>query len=122
MVTLNEPQVWTLISVFSVAIFGMLAVVSGLFAQLLRAEIGKVIVQIDGLRGEVDARFDVVDARFDGVNGWMDGLNGRIDGLDQRMDSLRNEVNGRIDGLSTRFDALDRDVQAIARRVFPEPE
>lgn len=49
MVEMNEPQVWTLISVFSVAIFGMLGVVS-LFARLLRAEIGKVGVQIDGLR------------------------------------------------------------------------
>lgn len=56
---MNEPQVWTLVSVFSVAIFGVLGVVSGLFTQILRVELGKVAVevraidkQLDGLRGE----------------------------------------------------------------------
>jgi hypothetical protein len=63
MVTVNEPQVWTLIGVFSAAMFGLIGIVSTLFLQVLRAEIGKVSIQIN---------------------------------------------------------ALDRDVQAIARRVFPE--
>ena len=87
---MSEPQVWTLISVFSVALFGMLGIVSGLFTQVVRAEIGKVAIQVKA--------------------------------VDQRMDSLRNEVNGRMDGLGTKFDAVDRDVQASARRVFPEAE
>lgn len=60
---MNESQVWTLIGVFSAAMFGLIGIVSTLFLQVLRAEIGKVSIQIN---------------------------------------------------------ALDRDVQAIARRVFPE--
>lgn len=105
---MNEPQVWTLISVFSVAMFGMFGLVSGLFTQVVRAEIGKVAVQVKA-----------VDQRVDSLR---HEVNARIDGLDQRMDSLRREVNGRIDGLSVKFDAVVRDVQAIARRVFPETE
>lgn len=64
---MNEPQVWTLISVFSLAIFGMLGVVS-LFARLLRAEIGKVGVQIHTLRGEINARFDGLSAKFAAID------------------------------------------------------
>lgn len=70
MVTMNEPQVWTLIGVFSAAIFGVIGVMSGLFIQVMRSEIGKVTLEI-------------------------------------KM-------------LDRKFDALDRDMQAIARRVFPE--
>ena len=72
MITVNEPQVWTLIGVFSAAMFGLLGVVPGLLIQVLRAEIGKVTVEIKAL--------------------------------------------------DRKFDALDRDVQAIARRVFPDRE
>lgn len=67
---MNEPQVWTLIGVFSAAIFGVIGVMSGLFIQVMRSEIGKVTLEI-------------------------------------KM-------------LDRKFDALDRDMQAIARRVFPE--
>jgi hypothetical protein len=71
-VEVNEPQVWTLISVFSAAIFAVLGVVSTLFIQVLRAEVGKVAVEIRAVGKQLDS--------------------------------------------------LDRDVQAIARRVFPRPE
>lgn len=72
---MNEPQVWTLISVFSVAIFAVLGVMSGLITQVLRAEVGKVSVQIasveqriDGLRNEVNGRIDGLSAKFDSVD------------------------------------------------------
>ena len=54
---MNEPQVWTLIGVFSAAMFGLLGVVSGLLVQVLRAEIGKVTVEIRAL----DRKFDALD-------------------------------------------------------------
>lgn len=90
---MNEPQVWTMIGLFGGIFFAVLGVVSGLFTQVLRAEIGKVATGVDA-------------------------LGNRIDGLDKRMDGL----DKRMDRLEVRFDGLDRDVQAIARRVFPEPE
>lgn len=67
---MNEPQVWTLIGVFSAAMFSLVGLVVG----YVRAEIG-------GLRAEMIARFERVDVQFA---------------------------------------ALDRDMQAIAKRVFPE--
>src|SRR5690606_29267793 len=58
--TMAEPQVWTLIGVLIVALFGMLTLMSTLFTRVIRTEIG-------GLRREMDSRFGRVDARFDGV-------------------------------------------------------
>jgi len=52
--TMTEPQVWTLIAVFATATFGMLVIVSTLFVRVLRAEIG-------GLRTEMTARIDNLD-------------------------------------------------------------
>lgn len=75
---MNEPQVWTLIGVFSAAIFGVVGVVSTMFVQILRSEIG-------GLRTEMSLRLEAIEATFE-----------------------------------RRFDHLDRDVQAIAKVVFPE--
>ncbi len=73
---MTEPQVWTLIGVFAAAMFGLLTLMSTMFVRLMNAG-------FEGLRAEMNARFERVD---------------------------------------TRFDHLDRDVQAIARRVFPEQE
>lgn len=97
---MNEPQVWTMVGIFGATVFGTLGVVSGLFTQVVRAEVSKVVVSVDALGHRID------------------GLDKRIDGLDQRMDGL----DQRMGGLERRFDAVDRDVQAIARRVFPEKE
>lgn len=58
MITLTEPQVWTLIGVFSAAIFGMLTIG---FASL-RSEIRNTI---NSLRNEMNTRFDAVEKRID---------------------------------------------------------
>ena len=39
--------------------------------------------------------------------------------IDTRIDGLERTVDARFDAVSQRFDHLDRDVQAIARVVFP---
>ena len=52
---MNETQVWTLIGVFSAAMFGLIGIVSTLFIQVLRAEIGKVTIQINALGRDMQA-------------------------------------------------------------------
>lgn len=66
---MTEPQAWTLIGVFAAALFSMLTLISTMFLNVIRAEIG---------------------------------------GLESR--------------LTAKIEILDRDVQAIARRVFDEPD
>jgi len=39
--------------------------------------------------------------------------------MDARFVGLESSINARFDAVDSRFDHLDRDVQAIARVVFP---
>ena len=52
-----------------------------------------------------------------------DRIDTRIDGLestiDARLTGFQASVEVRFDAVNQRFDHLDRDVQAIARVVFP---
>lgn len=87
---MTEPQVWTMIGVFTALMFGMLTTVSTLFVRVVRSEIG-------GLRGE---------------------LNGQISGVRSEIDGLRSEMNARFDAVHVKIDALDRDVQLLMSREF----
>ncbi|HEY5225078.1 MAG TPA: hypothetical protein VIJ18_18780 [Microbacteriaceae bacterium] len=51
---MNEPQVWTVIGVFSASLIGMVTIVSTLFIHVMRSEIGR-------LETKVDDRFDSLD-------------------------------------------------------------
>ena len=54
---MTEPQVWTLIATFAVGMSAMIALV----LRVVAVEIGKVTVQIEGLRREMDTRFAHLD-------------------------------------------------------------
>lgn len=58
---MTEPQVWTLIGVFAAAMFGLITIVSTLFVHVVRAEIGRLDVKIDGLDAKIGARMDNLD-------------------------------------------------------------
>ncbi|HET8927238.1 MAG TPA: hypothetical protein VFN24_05345 [Microbacterium sp.] len=51
---MTEPQVWTVIVVFSTLMFGMLTIVSTLFVRVLRSEIGSVRSEIIGIHRRID--------------------------------------------------------------------
>ncbi|HEY9498841.1 MAG TPA: hypothetical protein VIQ78_07450 [Terrimesophilobacter sp.] len=90
MIEFTEPQIWTMIGVFTALMFGMLTLVSTLFVRVVRSEVGglrgELLGEIGGLRAEMRARFEAVDARFDAVH--------------------------------VKIDGLDRDVQLLMRREF----
>ena len=98
---MTEPQVWTLIGVFAASMFAMNTLMSSWFVRVLRAEVGglraEMRAEIAGLRGEMNARFERVDAQFE-----------RVDAQFERVD--------------VKLTHLDRDVQALAREVFPKRE
>ncbi len=91
---MTEPQVWTMIGVFTALMFGMLTIVSTLFVRVIRSEIG-------GLRSELDGR--------------IGGLRGEIGG---EISGLRGEIEGLRREMTMKFDNLDRDVQVLMRREF----
>ena len=93
-ITLTEPQVWTLIGVFSAAIFGVLTLGFAAVRNEIRSS-------ISGLRGE---------------------MLGEIGGLHGELTSLRAEMNARFDTVDKRIDYLDRDVQYLRRKEFGDSQ
>lgn len=85
---MNEPQIWTLIGVFAASTFAMMGWLTSSFTRILRAEIGGVNARIDGLRGEMGARFERVDAQFGRVED-------RLDHLDRDVQALARKVFNR---------------------------
>lgn len=71
---MTEPQVWTMIGVFSALMFGMLTLVSTLFVRVVRTEIA-------GLRSE--------------LLGEMRGLSVKVDGLDRDVQLLMAREFGK---------------------------
>jgi hypothetical protein len=65
MLAVTEPQVWTMIAVFTALMSGMLTVVSTLFIRVLRTEIGGLRTElrgeIQGLRTEVTGQIHALD-------------------------------------------------------------
>ena len=84
--TMNEPQVWTLIGVFGAALLGGFTLVTTHFGRVVRAEIGR-------LEGTLTGKIEALDGKLSGQIGALDArLNGRIDTLDHRLDTLDKEV------------------------------
>lgn len=91
---MTEPQVWTLIGVFTAAMFGMMTLMSTMFVRVIRSEIG-------GLRAE--------------LFGEMHGMRAE---LKSEIASVRSELKSDIGQLSTKIDSLDRDVQVLMKHTF----
>jgi len=58
---MNDAQIWTMIGAFTALMLGMLTVVSTMFVNVVKAEIG-------GLRSEMNGRLDVMNTRMDGLD------------------------------------------------------
>lgn len=91
---LDDPQVWTLISVFTTMMLGGMTLMTMQFSRVIRAEIG-------GLRGE--------------LSGEIRELRGDLSG---RLESLEGRLTGRIDALEHKVDGLDKEVANLATRFW----
>jgi hypothetical protein len=91
---LDDPQVWTLIGVFTTMMLGGMTLMTMQFSRVIRVEIG-------GLRGE--------------LRGEIGGLRGDLSG---RLESLEGRLTGRIDALEQKVDSLDKEVANLATRFW----
>lgn len=91
---MDDPQVWTLIGVFTTMMLGGMTLMTMQFSRVIRAEIG-------GLRGE--------------LRGEIGGLRGDLCG---RLESLEGRLTGRIDALEHKVDSLDKEVANLATRFW----
>ena len=98
MISVTEPQVWTMIGLMGAVFFGTMTLISTMFTRVVRSEIsglrGEMNAGIGGLRAEMNARFNAVDARFDAVEIRFNGVDARMDNLDRDVQFLMNrEIN-----------------------------
>ena len=98
MISVTEPQVWTMIGLMAGVFFGTMTLISTMFTRVVRSEIsglrGEMNAGIGGLRAEMNARFNAVDARFDAVEIRFNGVDARMDNLDRDVQFLMNrEIN-----------------------------
>lgn len=103
---MSEPQIWSFIGVFAAAMTGLIAMTT----LTMRTIGNKLQVEISSLRAETKG--ELSSLRSETTN---------------EISSLRAENSARFDAIAAQFetvhvkiDNLDRDVQAIARKVFPE--
>lgn len=84
---MTEPQVWTLIGVFTAVVFGMFTMVSTVFVRVLRSEIaglrGELLGEIGGLRAEMNGRFEAVHVKIDNIDRDVQVLMRREFGIDR---------------------------------------
>ena len=87
MISVTEPQVWTMIGLMGAVFFGTMTLISTMFTRVGRSEFGGVRSEIGGVRSEIGGLRGEMNARFDAVNG-------RIDNLDRDVQFLMNrEIN-----------------------------
>ena len=106
---MNEPQVWTLIGVFTTIMLGGMTLMTAMINRTMTHAIG-------GLRGELTG--EITGLRGE-LTGEISGLRGELTG---EISALRTEMSSRFDAMDTRIDHLDRDVTFLMRRAWGEPE
>ena len=68
MISVTEPQVWTMIGLMAAVFFGTMTIISTMFTRVVRSEIGGLRGEMTGLRGEMNSRFDAVNSRIDNLD------------------------------------------------------
>ncbi len=113
---MDDPQVWTLIGVFTTMMLGGMTLMTMQFSRVIRAEIGglrgELSGDIGGLRGELSG--DIGGLRGD-LSGEIRELRGDLSG---RLESLEGRLTGRIDALEHKVDGLDKEVANLAMRFW----
>ena len=113
---MNDPQIWTLIGVFSAAVLGGLSLVVTLITRTTGG-------QIAALGGQLTGEIRALDSRLTGQIESLDSrLTSRIESLDSRLtgqiESLDSRFGARFDTVDVKFDVLDKEVAGLAKRVW----
>jgi len=108
-ITVTEPQVWTIIGVLSASIVGMVTFGFTMLLRVIRAEIGGLRNE---LRGELQSE----------VGGLRAELQSEVGGLRTELQSelgaLRAEMRAGFERIDTRLDTMDRDINALMKHTF----
>jgi len=94
MLGMNEPQIWTLISVFAAGMFGTVALISTMFVRMMRDGFHGVRTEFDSVRREIASTRAEITSEFASVRTEIRAVNGRIDHLDRDVNAIYRHLFG----------------------------
>jgi len=87
--------------------------VPGWVGRFLIPEIERVVEkEVEGLRREINARFEAIDSKFDALDRRFEAIDRRFEAIDSKFDG----VNARLEGIDKRFD-LVQDIAVLKAQV-----
>lgn len=131
---MTEPQVWTLIGVFSATMIGVFTFLSMSVTRSIDA-VGKIVASLGReLGARIDSLQDQTNTRFESVDIQMAAMRDDVRATKAEVLALRQETDRKFAIIDTKFERVDkkfdrvyeeiahlnRDVQAIARHVHPD--
>ncbi|MDQ6525040.1 hypothetical protein RB608_15580 [Nocardioides sp. LHD-245] len=114
----NDPQIWTLLGVFSAIMFAALTLSTRYTVAQIIATEARLGGRIDALEARTDARFDAVDARFGAVDSRFDQLEKR---LDAKIDHVAEVLGVRIDSVDHRLGSVEDDLRIVKAHLLRHP-
>ncbi|SNT12303.1 hypothetical protein SAMN06309944_2143 [Micrococcales bacterium KH10] len=111
---MTEPQTWTIIGVLTATLLGMMTMITQLVLRTITGQItslrnemlsqrGEILTEVGSLRNETTLQ--ITSLRHE---------------TNAQITALRTEMELRFQRVDDRLDGLDRDMQAVAKRVFPD--
>lgn len=81
-ITVSEPQVWTIIGIFAATLLGTMTLLSTVLARTISGQItslrNEMTTGFEGLRAEMNARFETVNVRLDSLGRDVQALSERV--------------------------------------------
>ena len=126
-ITLTEPQVWTMLGILAAAFASTIAITTQLMMRTIETQFSSLGERFESVRRELKADIAGTHARIDSTDAKIEGTDAKIVSTHERIEGLRTEMVLRFEEVDRRFarlekqvDDIDRDVQAISKKVFPE--
>jgi phage shock protein A len=85
--------------------------------QLLHGEIKRLDARVEGMRGEMNARFDAVNRRFEGVDRRFESVDKKFDSIEERLEFVEFSVKETIGVQIQSMDAKWREAMDVHERL-----
>lgn len=79
---MTEPQIWTIIGVFAATLLGTMTLLSTVLTRSISGQItslrNEMATGFNGLRSEINARFETVNVRLDNLDRDVQAISERV--------------------------------------------
>lgn len=112
---MNEPQIWTLIGVFTAFMLGSLTLLIRQNDRMITSLRGELSARFEGLDEKFEAKFESMDARFESMDAKFEA---KFDAMDAKMAGMDAKLDARLGTIDRRLEDLDKEVANLATRFW----